>query len=602
MKIKLSFCRIMTLTLVFCITLLSQELPEPTFTDPIGDVSPPSVDYTQGWFVQQGDSLLVGYTMDAPFSDRITGWSLNTFFLDTDCDPSTPCTGSFCGNEDNVDFHDYGGGNWFGSMYLLWDEDIKWFTTKVLVPAIVAEDGKTMYCKISLVGTGWEELLYKLTGWYKDGLSWHDVPHYGGDLVIGQLFTVDSDQVTKLIDKEGTNCIVKVPEPYSSTADAKNITGVVDEMVNLVRSQIGTITESDKKFSVNYENFTNYAHPILGFGFYGSPNQFGCRIPGQYWVEEPNWFAMLEGVVNQTLMELSSGLREVFLTQQAYQRPIPGSGEGWYCTDDDSINGFKWDTYHKWTMKALLGNAYENCYTFYIAESMSNGEAKTAIMSKKADMVNYWNSFTGTAKDLTPEIMTGLLLSLTDDLSWTGKIFEEIIPKSFDTADTTAFVQIVNDYLRNEDYIISSSEDFLTQAHHGWYATIASIQAAVIDLATDEDVYSELQGITGFPLDQDIFNNVKDLLTEVAIDNEPTAPINFELSQNYPNPFNPSTTFKYTLPKASDVIQTIYDINGRTMETLINSKKMRATIQFNGMQTDYQADYIFIVLKLENLW
>ena len=60
----------------------------------------------------------------------------------------------------------------------------------------------------------------------------------------------------------------------------------------------------------------------------------------------------------------------------------------------------------------------------------------------------------------------------------------------------------------------------------------------------------------------------------------------YRLSQNYPNPFNPSTTFQYTLPKASDVILTVYDINGRALETLINSRKDAGyhTVQWNAEQ------------------
>ena len=576
MRVQSPFYIILMSLLVFYVQLVSQELPEFTFTDPVGDVSPPcpSVDYVGGWFVQEDDSLLVGYQMAALFVDRIPGWSLNEFFLDTDLDPYQIWRG-----ENNVDFHDYGGGNWFGRFYVFWDEDIKSFTDKVLVPAAVTEDGKTMYCKFSLVGTGWGKLEYKLWGWYKDGNYSHQVPHYGGDAMEEwQLFEVDVGQVTQLVDKVGTNCIVKVPEPYSSTADAKNITGVVDEMVNLVRSEIGTISESDKKFSVKYENFTNYAHSMIQWAATG--NQFGCHIPGQYWVDEPNWFAMLHGVINQTLLELSDGLEQVFLVQSAYQRPIPIAGEGWYCTDDDSINGFKWTTYHKWSFKALLGMAYENCYSFYIAENLSDGEAKTAIMNKKAEMAAAWNDFTGTAENLTPDIMTGLLLSLTDDLSWTERIFEEIIPKNFDLedADTTAFDRILNNYILNPAYspTLWDSVVYYTQQHLGWYSSIASVQAAVIDVATNADIYSILQGINGFPLDRDVFNTTKELLTEVAIDNETEMPIDFKLSQNYPNPFNPSTNISFTISNRCVVSLKIYNILGEEVTSLVNNKMLEA--------------------------
>ncbi len=48
---------------------------------------------------------------------------------------------------------------------------------------------------------------------------------------------------------------------------------------------------------------------------------------------------------------------------------------------------------------------------------------------------------------------------------------------------------------------------------------------------------------------------------------------NFILSQNYPNPFNSSTTIKYSLQAASKVNLSIFDINGRIVESLINQRQ-----------------------------
>jgi len=50
-------------------------------------------------------------------------------------------------------------------------------------------------------------------------------------------------------------------------------------------------------------------------------------------------------------------------------------------------------------------------------------------------------------------------------------------------------------------------------------------------------------------------------------------PAGFMLFQNYPNPFNPVTTIVYNLPKSSFVELSIYDINGRLDETLVNEYK-----------------------------
>ncbi len=56
------------------------------------------------------------------------------------------------------------------------------------------------------------------------------------------------------------------------------------------------------------------------------------------------------------------------------------------------------------------------------------------------------------------------------------------------------------------------------------------------------------------------------------------------LSQNYPNPFNPVTNINFFLPKASSVKIEIFDLMGKKMGTLLNSKKPAGfyTIEFDG--------------------
>jgi hypothetical protein len=53
---------------------------------------------------------------------------------------------------------------------------------------------------------------------------------------------------------------------------------------------------------------------------------------------------------------------------------------------------------------------------------------------------------------------------------------------------------------------------------------------------------------------------------------ENTIPTKFNLYQNYPNPFNPVTKIKFDIPKTTNVVLKIYDITGRLIVRLINTK------------------------------
>jgi photosystem II stability/assembly factor-like uncharacterized protein len=58
-----------------------------------------------------------------------------------------------------------------------------------------------------------------------------------------------------------------------------------------------------------------------------------------------------------------------------------------------------------------------------------------------------------------------------------------------------------------------------------------------------------------------------------------TPPTKFRLDQNYPNPFNPSTRIRFTIPKASRVKLSVYDLLGRQIAVLASEEMPTGTYE-----------------------
>ena len=58
-------------------------------------------------------------------------------------------------------------------------------------------------------------------------------------------------------------------------------------------------------------------------------------------------------------------------------------------------------------------------------------------------------------------------------------------------------------------------------------------------------------------------------------------PNKYELSQNYPNPFNPTTRIQFSVPKASNVKLTVFNILGQRIEVLVDGYRSAGTYEVN---------------------
>ena len=72
---------------------------------------------------------------------------------------------------------------------------------------------------------------------------------------------------------------------------------------------------------------------------------------------------------------------------------------------------------------------------------------------------------------------------------------------------------------------------------------------------------------------------------ETGVDDLPgQAPARFAVEPNFPNPFNPSTTIRFSLPKAAVTTLRVYDVAGRLVRTLVDSEMTAAvhTVEWQG--------------------
>ena len=83
----------------------------------------------------------------------------------------------------------------------------------------------------------------------------------------------------------------------------------------------------------------------------------------------------------------------------------------------------------------------------------------------------------------------------------------------------------------------------------------------------------------------------------IGIQNNGNVVQGFSLQQNYPNPFNPSTGIKYTVGKQDLVNISIYDPDGKLVETLVNAIKQAGAYSVTWNAPGFSSGIYFCVFR-----
>ena len=77
-------------------------------------------------------------------------------------------------------------------------------------------------------------------------------------------------------------------------------------------------------------------------------------------------------------------------------------------------------------------------------------------------------------------------------------------------------------------------------------------------------------------------------------------PTDYKLSQNYPNPFNPATKIQYSIPKASNIKLTIYNILGQRVEVLVDGFRNAGAYEVTWNAKNFPSGIYIYTIETEN--
>jgi len=128
----------------------------------------------------------------------------------------------------------------------------------------------------------------------------------------------------------------------------------------------------------------------------------------------------------------------------------------------------------------------------------------------------------------------------------------------------------------------------------------------IISVDVDNDFI--LVGVFNFTNNtHEVWRRPTSTITNIISGNESNLPKRFSLDQNYPNPFNPETNIKFSIPGGNNsysqniVKLTVYDLLGREVAVLVNSKLQPGTYEYTFNGSKLASGIYFYQLKIKDI-
>jgi hypothetical protein len=237
-------------------------------------------------------------------------------------------------------------------------------------------------------------------------------------------------------------------------------------------------------------------------------------------------------------------------------------------SDLDHVNPLRY-----WGVFMVGGTSYTVTYN-YDGHPGINNENTLRLASRVDNSVNSWSDLAATL-NTTSNTLVAQNQTATEYIlgSSNGDNPLPVTLASF-TAEvrsgSVVLTWITESEIDNDGFIVERSDG---RQHFRTIAEIPSKQGNSTTRQVYKVIDSDLLGsnIYYYRLFDRDFNGQMTFQGDVQVFlSEILATEGFQLYPNYPNPFNPSTTISYYLPTSSNVVLTIFNVNGQEVKTLIN--------------------------------